>query len=140
MGEKVPGFAVGFVVVVAGVASGAGRAVGIEAEPHFGSGEKNFGAGDEIPGVHRKNVNGEEVEVFCAVTLFAGAAVAEAAEISSASAASGEALDLYAKHASAVLDDDVIVERVAPGLEDAISAEGGGGHELQLDPLASLLE
>jgi hypothetical protein len=116
--------------VGAGVASGAGRAVGIEPEPHFGSGEKNPGAGDEIPGVGGKNVDGEEVEVFGAVALHAGAAVAKAAEISAASFTRGEALDLHAQEVAGAVDDDIVLKRVSVRLEDAKSVGCGLRHEL----------
>jgi hypothetical protein len=126
----VPGFAVGFVVVLAGVASAAGRAVGIEAEPHFRSGEKNPGAGDEIPSLHGKNVNGEEVEVFGAVALYATTAAAKAAEISAASVVRRESLHLHAEEAVGAVDDDIVFKRVSVRLEDAESAGCGLRHEL----------
>jgi hypothetical protein len=129
--EQVPGFAVGFVVVLAGVASAAGRAVGIEPEPYFGLGEKNPGAGDEIPSLHGKNVNREEVEVFGAVVLIRSrAAAAKADEISAASLARRESLHLYAEEASGAVDDDIVLERVSMRLEDAESAGCGLRHEL----------
>ena len=114
----------------AGVASAAGRAVGIEAEPHFGSGEKNPGAGDEIPGVGGKNVDSEEVEVFGAVTLRAAATAAKADEISAASVVRGETFDLYAKKVAGAVDDDIVLKRISVRLEDAKSVGCGLRHEL----------
>lgn len=66
-------------------------------------------------------------------------AVAEAAEVSSAFAG-GEAFDLDAQEAAEVVDGDVVGEGVSPGLEDAKSAERGGGHEEKFDPFAALFE
>jgi hypothetical protein len=126
--------------VVLGVSTGAVRkAVGVDGDGKFGFGAEDFGCGDEIPGLGGEDVDGEQVEVVGAVALKSRAAVAEAAEVASAFA-SGKALDLHAEQVAAVFDYKVIFEVVAPGFEDAISVERGGGHELQFDPLSALLE
>jgi hypothetical protein len=53
--------------------------------------------------------------------------------------ADGGGLDLHPQQA-AVLDADVVGERVSAGLEDVIAARGSGRHELQFDPFATFLK
>jgi hypothetical protein len=138
-GEEAPGFAEGFVVMVWGVATGAGRGVGIDGEVHFRFGEKNGGAGDEVPGLGGQDVEGEQVDEIGAVALDSGAAMAEAAEVSAAFAG-GESLDLHAQKAAALFDAEVVGEGVSARFQYVISARGGGRHEYEFDPLAALFE
>ena len=121
------------------VAAGAGReAVGVDGDGEFGSGEKDGGGGDEIPGVGGEDIEGEQVEVAGMVALFAGESVAEAAEVAS-TFAGGEAFDLDAEVVLAVFDADVVGAGVAPGLGDGEAALGGGVHEAEFDPFSALL-
>lgn len=87
--EQVPGFAIKFVVVVAGVASGTRSAVGVEPEIHFRRGSEDFHGRDEIPGLRLYDVKGKQVKFGGVVATFAGAAVAETAEVSAALASAG---------------------------------------------------
>ena len=64
--------------------------------------------------------------------------MAETAEISAAFAGAG--LDLDTQQASTLLDADIVRKTVARRLEYVISMKRGGGHETELDPLATLLE
>src|SRR5882724_11904632 len=124
--EEAPGFAEGF--VVGGVATGAGRAVGIDGEVHFGFGEKNGGAGDEIPGLGGQDVEGEQVDEIGAVMMKSGAAMAEKAEVSAAFAR-GESLHLHAQKAAALFDAEVVGEGVSPRFQYVIAVQGGCRHE-----------
>ena len=39
-----------------------------------------------------------------------------------------------------MFDADVVGEGVSPGFEDVVSARGGGRHEFEFDPFATLFE
>lgn len=61
------------------------------------------------------------------------------AEVSGA-VAHAAGFDLHAQQASAMFDADVVGEGVSPGFEDVVSARGGGRHEFEFDPFATLFE
>ena len=99
--------------MVACVAARAGRAVGIEAQVHVRFVAKNCCTGDEIPDLSWQQIEGEQVQIFGAVALFAVASVMEAAQISAAFAGE-EDFDLDAEKLSTIPDADVVFPAVAP--------------------------
>jgi len=110
--------------VVASVASGAGRAVGVETEVHFGDRDEDGRGRDEVPGLRLKDVDSEQVNLAGVVAAFATAAVAETAEISAAFAGTG-GLHLHTQQVSVMFDADIVRETVSGGFEDVVSVEGG---------------
>ena len=124
--EEVPGFAVAGVFLAASAGAqveGAGAA-------------SEDGIRDDVPGVERDEVDGEEVEGAGRVGGASGAHDVEAELASAALVERG--FDLDAEEASVVFDGDVVEGGVAVGFGDAESFAGGAGHETKLGPLPAL--
>ena len=132
-GQHFPGFAIVLIFVAIFPEGGDG----VDGDGGFERGEKEDGGGNEVPGLDRDDVGGEEVDFVDGVRFFDAIAATELAEVSGA-VADGGGFDLDAKEVAAEVDGDVVFEGIAPGLEDAVSMKGGGGHELKLDPFAAL--
>lgn len=142
VGQFAPAFiqqAPGLTVVFVAVAIFLQRGYGVQSERNFAGGPQDHGCGDQVPGAHRDDVGGEEVDVFDHVKVLGEVVTAKLAEVSGAISHAG-GLHLDAHEAAAVVDADVVGERVSVGFEHVISARGGGRHELQFDPLAAFFE
>lgn len=104
-------------------------------------GEQDFGAsvdggdGENVPGVSRDDVGGDEVDLVAAVRMSVGIEVAAIG----VPALELRALDLDPEKVSAAFDGKIVGRIVAPGLGDAESELGGASHEAQLRPLAARL-
>lgn len=117
--QEMPGFAVGL------EAHDFGLAMRIEAKHGAGLGDFHR---DDVPGVERDDIAGDEVGIGGGVdgTAFA-AGVSGAGFVGSRTKGVGS-LDLDAPEAGAVVDDEVVALAVSPGLGDD-EAEAGGAND-----------
>jgi len=120
--QQVPGFAVLLVFGVGGVRGeeDVGLAVG--------------GAdGEDVPGVGRDDVGGDEVDVAGGVGDSVGV---EVAFVGVAAVEEG-ALNLDAGETGAVFGGEIVGGGISPGLGNAEAKFGGPGHEAQFGPFAA---
>jgi len=123
--EQVPGF---FVAIEPGILA---TILAMRSEQNVLLAQSG-GDGNDVPGVGRDDVGGDEVELIAGVGNAVGG---DAAAVRIPAAVFG-ALDLDAQEAPVVLDGKVVGSGVAPGLDHAQAVFGGTGHEAQLGPLA----
>jgi hypothetical protein len=93
------------------------------------------GEGEDVPGVSRNNVCGDEIDLVRGVRA---AAVADRANVGVQPLLAG-AFHLYSEEASIVFDGDVVGSTISPGLGDAEAEFAGAGHEAQFGPLSARL-
>ena len=96
---------------------------------------------DDVPDIFWNTVNGKVVEVGLLVAVVGAAEVDQAGdEVAGLQVAGLEnrGFHLHANEASAKIDNDVVLGRVAYRLGELVAEFGGFGHETKLGPLASL--
>lgn len=128
MEQQVPGFLVRF---VSAPRPGRGEGEGPILADQYYVGRQN------VPDSLRNEVNREEVHL----AEFVGMGQAGGPDVATVGwpDAASDGLDLHPLILSVMLDSDVIVLGIAPGLGDPESALGGVGHETEFGPFAAAL-
>src|SRR5579872_874268 len=133
--QQLPGLAVLFVAVTV-LAQGDH---GAEHGSGFAHAAEQDDGRDDVPGVLRNDVGGEEVDLLDGVVPLLVIVGLELAEVSGASAVGG-GFDLYAQDAAAGFDPDVIRRGITPGFGDLIAMPHGLSHKAEFDPFAPFFQ